>query len=200
MKLDHPALLLPREVGRNVYPALDCRRKCSVWDASGIVPCHAQVGSKQLQRCRTHNTSLRVLLLQFVGFEVLTPVAVTPYSPLEVHRRLGETFQHLQNRKRSQERNQAVARSFHAGVFVGLLFPEDGGDMCLRNVCSLLTVYTAICLIAGCGYVPLSAVSVASGRFISAVELETSECAVQSLRHLPSNSCGCWLDDQGVGS
>jgi hypothetical protein len=55
------------------------------------------------------------------GFEVLTAVVMksficwdtAPYSPLKVDRRFGETY------------------GLHSGFF---FYPEDGGDMFLRNV------------------------------------------------------------------
>jgi hypothetical protein len=37
-----------------------------------------------------------------------------------------------------------LATYFHAGIFLGLFDPDDGGDMFLRNVAWLSTDYTAL--------------------------------------------------------
>jgi hypothetical protein len=74
-----------------------------------------------------------------VGFEVLTAVVmksstfwdITQYIPLKVDRRFEQTCRlHLQDRRKSQARNQDSA-----GFFLGLVFdPENGDDMVLLNV------------------------------------------------------------------
>jgi hypothetical protein len=81
-----------------------------------------------------------------VGFEVLTAVVmkgtifwdITPCSPLKVNRH----FMSYQSSglKVSQARNQHDTLFF----FLSFFDPEYGGDMFLRNVCSLSTGYTAL--------------------------------------------------------
>jgi hypothetical protein len=69
--------------------------------------------------------------LHYVGFEVLTPVVmksavfwdITPCSPLKV--------------------NQRESR-WQAGILLGLIDPEDGGDMFLGNVRWLSADYTVL--------------------------------------------------------
>jgi hypothetical protein len=71
---------------------------------------------------------------------------VTPYSS-ERARRFGL---HFQGRRVSQVSNQLkqvtsrLATCIHAGIFLGLFDPEDGGDILLRNVSRLSTNYTAL--------------------------------------------------------
>jgi hypothetical protein len=105
-----------------------------------------------------------------VEFEVLTVVDVTPCSPLKVNQHFRGTYCfHLQgwriNWARYQLENRWQAYSFslvscsayssmqkmasscfHTGILLGIFFyPEDGGDMFLRNVGLLSTDYTALC-------------------------------------------------------
>jgi hypothetical protein len=60
------------------------------------------------------------------------------YIPMKMNRRFGVTWRfHLQDRKRSQAKNQQVSACylFHAGFCPGLFFdPENGGDMFFRNI------------------------------------------------------------------
>jgi hypothetical protein len=91
-----------------------------------------------------------------VGFEVLTAVVmksfivwdITPCSPLKVHKRFGGTYRlHLQGwiNQDASVKTALLATCFHAGSLLGLFFyPEDGGDMFLRNVGWLSTDYTAL--------------------------------------------------------
>jgi hypothetical protein len=87
-------------------------------------------------------TSSCIKLNIFLGFEVLTAVVMksaifwdlTLCSPLRVNWRVGGTYSlHL------------LATCFHTGFLLGLFFyPEDGGDMFLRNVGWLSTDYTTL--------------------------------------------------------
>jgi hypothetical protein len=78
-----------------------------------------------------------------VGFEVMKSSIFwdsRPCSLLKVNGRFGETCRlHLQGPKISRARNQRevalLATCFHAVPLLALFFyPEDGGDMFLRNV------------------------------------------------------------------
>jgi hypothetical protein len=81
-------------------------------------------------------------LRENVGFEVLTAVImkstifwdITPCRPLSQ-----PTF-------RRKISIALIASCFHADFFLDLFFyPEDGGDMFLRNVGRLSTDYMALC-------------------------------------------------------
>jgi hypothetical protein len=83
---------------------------------------------------------------QHTGFVVLTPVVmkitaflyVLPCNPLKGNPRFrGIYCLHLHSQ---------FATCFYAGILFGLFYPEDGGDIFLRNVFSLLVDYTAFCL------------------------------------------------------
>jgi hypothetical protein len=101
---------------------------------------------------KNHHSNMNNKLLnnwpQHVGSEVLTAVVmkstilwdITPCSSLRVKRRFGGTYRlHLQGRKISRRRNQRESRWQVELCF----YPEDGGDMFLRNVSWLSTDYTA---------------------------------------------------------
>jgi hypothetical protein len=94
--------------------------------------------------------------VKVVGFEVLIAVItkmpffwdITLCSPLKVNRRFGgKCHLHFQGQRIRNARNQSPmpAKCFHAGFLLGLfLYPEDRGDMFLRNVGLLSTDYTAL--------------------------------------------------------
>jgi hypothetical protein len=70
------------------------------------------------------------------------PWDITPCNPLKVSRRLGGTYRlHLQGRRISQAGNQQKAVR---ALLVLVFYPEDGGDMLLRDVGWLSTDYTAL--------------------------------------------------------
>jgi hypothetical protein len=70
---------------------------------------------------------------------------LTSRSPMKFNRRFGETYcLHLWGRRINKAR-ALFAICFHSGFFLGLFSdPEDGDNMFLRNVCWLLTDYTAL--------------------------------------------------------
>jgi hypothetical protein len=94
-------------------------------------------------------------LIAFIWFNDLTAVVmkssifwdITPCSPLKINRLFEGTHRlHLQGRiswVRYQREGSLLATCFHAGVFLGLSQPEDGGNMFIRNVGWLPTGYTA---------------------------------------------------------
>jgi hypothetical protein len=91
-------------------------------------------------------------------FEVLTAVVmkssifrdITQRSPLKVNQYFGGIYRlHSQVPKKSQARKKSESRwqvkLSSAGFLLGLFFyPEDGGDMSLRNIGLLSTDYTAL--------------------------------------------------------
>jgi hypothetical protein len=61
--------------------------------------------------------------------------AVTPCSPLKINRHFGGTCNlHLQGRGINQARNQYGAGGKQSSGFGLFYYPEDGGDMFLRNI------------------------------------------------------------------
>jgi hypothetical protein len=71
---------------------------------------------------------------------------VTPCNPWKVNRRFRWIFDlHFQDLiSRAKMPATRIATSFHAGILLGLFYPEDGGNIFLRNVGWLPTYYTAL--------------------------------------------------------
>jgi hypothetical protein len=94
---------------------------------------------------RLQNFSSILTPCSHVEFEGLTAevikctifLGITPCVPLKANRLFGEIFRlHLQNRinrTRYQRECTRLATCFHVGIFLGLLDPEDGGDIFIRN-------------------------------------------------------------------
>jgi hypothetical protein len=69
---------------------------------------------------------------------------ITLCSPLKVNRRFGGTYRlHHQGRiRRARYQSDQLANCVHRGILFGLFYPEDAGDMFLRNVGLLSADYT----------------------------------------------------------